>query len=291
MLTAEDTLDQTIIPRLIAAKADRDRVHILRKIRRDDKDRMFLLSEDLELLAKIIAEVGDVALVTIDPITAYMGKVDNHRTTDVRNQLGPLAEIAERTNIGFSAITHPAKNAGQRAIDHFIGSQAFFAAARIGHLCVDEMDENESGHREPTGRVLFANPKNNLHMLMPTLAYRITQALGGTDEQTGADILTSGVVWEEAVNVTADQAIAAAAPAKDRGQQSGAVGFLLDVLANGPVPVKTIEERAAARGCSKDQLDRAKRKMCVVTFKEGKLDGRWFWALPQHAPQEAAKPH
>jgi hypothetical protein len=26
----------------------------------------------------------------------------------------------------------------------------------------------------------------------------------------------------------------------------------------------------------------------VVTFKEkGKLDGRWFWSLPQYAPQEA----
>ena len=44
MLTAEDSLDQIIIPRLIAAKADLDRVHILKKIRKDDKDRMFLLS-------------------------------------------------------------------------------------------------------------------------------------------------------------------------------------------------------------------------------------------------------
>ena len=44
MLTAEDCLDQTIIPRLTAAKADLDRVHILKKIRRDNKDRMFLLS-------------------------------------------------------------------------------------------------------------------------------------------------------------------------------------------------------------------------------------------------------
>ena len=109
-------------------------MHILKKIHKDDKDRMFLLTEDIEILAKIIAEVGDVGLVTIDPITAYMGgKVDSHRATDVRSQLGPLADLAERTDVAFSAITHPAKNAGQRAIDHFIGSQAFIAAARIGH--------------------------------------------------------------------------------------------------------------------------------------------------------------
>ena len=92
------------------------------------------------------------------------------------------------------------------------------------------------------------------------------------------------------MDITADQALAAAAPTKDKGQQSGAIGFLLDVLANGPVPVKTVEERAAARGFSKDQLDRAKRKMGVVTFKEaGKVNGGWFWSLPQHAPQAAAE--
>jgi len=61
----------------------------------------------------------------------------------------------------------------------------------------------------------------------------------------------------------------------------------MDMLANGRVPVKTIEERAGARGLSKDQLDRAKGKMGIVAFKEKKKDGAWFWALPQHiAPGE-----
>jgi len=247
-------------------------------------------SDDIEILAKAIADVGDVSLVTLDPITAYMGgKVDSHRATDVRSQLGPLAELAERTDVAFSAITHPAKNAGQRAIDHFIGSQAFIAAARIGHMCVDETEEDEHGQREPTGRALFANPKNNPHPKMPTIAYRITQAVGGTDSQTGADIVTSSVSWEEVVDVTADQAIAAAST-KSKDQQSGAVVFLMDILANGPVPVKTIEDRATARGFSKDQLKRAKQKMCVEAFKEeGKAHGGWLWALAEHAPREGLK--
>jgi hypothetical protein len=46
----------------------------------------------------------------------------------------------------------------------------------------------------------------------------------------------------------------------------------------GPLPVKTIEERAVVRGFSKDQLDRAKKKMGVVSFKEKVLQGRSFWA-------------
>jgi putative DNA primase/helicase len=285
MLTAEDSLDQILVPRLIAAGADLDRVHILKKIRKDNKDRMFLLGEDLEVLAKIIADLGDVRLVTLDPITAYMGKVDSHRATDVRGQLGPLAELADRTDVAFSAITHPAKNASQRAIDNFIGSQAYIAAARIGHMCVEEMQENASGARVSSGRNLFTNPKNNPHPKMQSQAYRIGTASGGKDQRTGQDIEAPVIIWEELVNITADEALAAANPGKERGPRS-VVNFLLDILANGPVLKKIIEDRAAAHGFSEDQLQRAKGRMGIVSFKEKLMQGRWYWALPQHAPRD-----
>src|SRR5262245_51096875 len=96
-------------------------------------------------------------LVCIDPITAYMGgRTDSHKATEVRAQLGPLKDLAERTNVAISTITHPPKNSGQRALDQYIGSQAFIAACRIGHLCIPEMKENADGEHVPTGRVLFS---------------------------------------------------------------------------------------------------------------------------------------
>jgi putative DNA primase/helicase len=116
-----------------------------------------LLAEDLEKLEQTIDQVGNVGLVCIDPITAYMGgKTDAHKTTEVRSQLGPLKDLSERTNVAVSAITHPAKNAGARAIDHFIASHAFIAAARVGHACFEELELNEAtGEKTPTGRYLF----------------------------------------------------------------------------------------------------------------------------------------
>ena len=283
MLTAEDCLDQTIVPRLIVAGADRDRVHLLKKIRRDNKERMFLLGEDLDMLAEMIAKLGDVRLITIDPITAYMGhKLDSHRATDVRGQLGPLADLAERSDVALSCITHPPKHTSQRAIDHFIGSQAFIAAARIGHMTVEEMDEDEHGNKVPTGRSLFTNPKNNVTRKMSTLAYRIIE------KPIEAGINAPLITWEEIVDITADQAVEAATPSKERGQQSDIVIFLMNILADGPVAIKTIEDKALERRFSRDQLHRAKRKMNIVAFKEeGTLEGRWFWALPQHAPAKS----
>ena len=285
MLTAEDCLDQTIIPRLIAAGADRGRVFILRKIRKDNKERMFLLNEDLEELEHVIKDTGDVRLITIDPITAYMGggkNFDSHRATDVRGQLGPLADLAERRDVALSAITHPPKHSTQRAIDHFIGSQAYIAAARIGHMAIEEFEETENGQKAPTGRSLFTNPKNNVSRKMPTLAYRIVE------KELDRGVKAAGVVWEEIVEITADQAVAAATPSKNK-DRGGPVTFLMDMLAQGPTPISIIEERGGAHGYSTDQLKRAKQKLSARTFKEGgKTDGRWFWALPEDIPENTS---
>src|SRR5262249_34421138 len=97
MVTAEDALDQVVLPRLVAGGADITRVAFLKKIKKDGKSRMFLLSEDLEALEKKIRQVNAV-FVTIDPITAFMGRIDAKSATDVRGQLGPLQDLAERTN-------------------------------------------------------------------------------------------------------------------------------------------------------------------------------------------------
>jgi AAA domain len=72
MLTAEDTLDQELVPRLLAAKADLKRVSFLKCIREDEKQRQFLLAEDLATMEAAVKHIGDVALITIDPLTAYM---------------------------------------------------------------------------------------------------------------------------------------------------------------------------------------------------------------------------
>jgi putative DNA primase/helicase len=261
MLTAEDVVDDTLVPRLIAAGADRTRVRILNKIHKDDKGRMFLLAEDLDALEDAIIEVGDVGLVTIDRTTAYMGRINSHMATDVRAQLGPLKDFSERVGVGISAITHPPKNAGPKALDQFIGSQAYIAAARIGHLCVEEIEQEAIGARRPTGRMLYTRAKHTPTKAMMSLAYRIADASGGIDHRSGRNVETSKIIWEGPVDVTADEAIAATATRKDH---SGAVMFLMDMLANGPVPKTLIDERAAVRGFSEDQLKRAKAKTGIV---------------------------
>jgi hypothetical protein len=91
------------------------------------------------------------------------------------------------------------------------------------------------------------------------------------------------VVWDGDVDLNADEAIAAANI--KQGRQTGVVVFLLDILANGPVPKKIIDERAAAQGISEERLRTAKQKMGIVVYKDG-MTGRWVWALPQDSPKD-----
>ena len=64
--------------------------------------------------------------------------------------------------------------------------------------------------------------------------------------------------------------------------------FLLNILADGPMPAAIIEELGAARKFSKMQLWCAKQRIGAVTFKKkGKFDGGWICSLPQNAPKPA----
>jgi hypothetical protein len=288
MLTAEDNTDDTLVPRLVAAGADLDRIKELRAIRRNGKEELFLLGEDLAALEQLIRDWGDVGLVTIDPITAYMGHAkhfDSQRATDVRSQLSPLKVLAERTGVAISAVTHPPKNVGQRALDHFIGSQAFIAAARLGHLCIEEMeDDAEGGGKQPTGRYLFADVKPSIKAKQPTLAYRIDVATTPYfDPDTDEPIEAPVIRWEGESELSADEAIAAARPSKTtRG--TNARDFLQDILAGGKVLQSIIVERGAAKGLSYDQLWRAKKALGIVDLREpGIKSGPSYWALPQYA--------
>jgi hypothetical protein len=199
----------------------------------------------------------------------------------VRSQLGPLKDFAERSNVAISAITHPPKAAGQRAIDHFIGSQAFIAAGRIGHVCIEEVTEEDV----KTGRVLFANAKNNAHIKMPTLAYHVEAVAVGQDAD-GAVITAPRVVFDEdPVKVTADEAVGLASgmrkPEK-RGAQADVQAFLERELANGEwVSASEIMASGENLGFSYEQFRTARSALKVETKQRPKKrGGGWEWRLP-----------
>ena len=272
ILSAEDGPADTVVPRLMAAGADRKRVELVSAVRDEKSRRAFDLSGDLALLERKISEVGDVKLIIIDPISSYLGpKVDSHVNAAVRGVLEPVSEMAARLRIAIVAITHPPKGTGTTAINRFIGSIAFVAAARAAFMVTrDPEDEN---------RRLFLPVKNNLAPLGKGLAFRLEQRL------VADGIVGSSVAWEtETVTITADQALQAA---DDRGGGGGAGAdaeeFLREALAGGAVAVIDLKADAKEAGLSWATIRRAKDRLGVVAKRESHGrdgGGRWTWAMP-----------
>jgi DNA polymerase I-like protein with 3'-5' exonuclease and polymerase domains len=289
MLTAEDQMEDTTVPRLIAAGADLNRIEELKCVRRNDRDEMFLLSSDIATLGNILADHPNFGLVTIDPITAYMGSgkgFDSHRATDVRSQLAPLKDLSGQYRVAISAVTHPPKNVGQNPLNMFIGSQAYIAAARIGHLCLPEYEDGVHGARRQTGLVWFTTPKLTLGAKNSagTLTYRVETRL---IDSNGEQIETSAIKWLGPADMTAEEAMGQARQSARRG--SPVQEFVRGILANGPVLQKVVVEKGEAAGFSLDQLKRARKAIDAVSFKRSgaNLSSPWLWSLREHMPADA----
>jgi putative DNA primase/helicase len=281
-LTAEDDIEDTIIPRLVAAGAKLERVHIVKMMRDSGKRRMFSLVTDLEALRTKIEEIGDVVLVIIDPMSAYVGvgKVNNSMTTDVRGFLTPLTDLAIEKRATVIGIMHFNKKADvTNAMLRIADSLAYVAAARHVYVVVDDP--------EVEGRRLFVKAKNNLAPDSKALTYMVGARLVGTDEDTGQDIWAPYVEWgTEHVKVTATEAMQAeAGGGQSDYAQREAREFLQGRLMSGPMKYADLLEEAKANGISESTLKRAKRKLGIKARKEKKLNGDWLWEMP---PAEGA---
>jgi hypothetical protein len=270
ILSAEDSVGDTLRPRLEAAKADLERVHVLKgAITAEGAVRSFALQSDLRLLGEKLSELGDVANVIIDPLTSYMGKIDSHRTTDVRGVLEPLADFADRYKVSVLAVTHPPKATQAKALHAITGSLAFVAAARLVFIAVEEPE---------TERRLLLPVKNNLGPLASGIGFSLAQVA------IGDGIHTSHVVWDSApVTVTASEALwAAADAAKNHAARDEAEGFLKDALAAGAALAQDVKEKASAADISERTLRRARKSLGIIVTKDG-YQGKTQWSLPNES--------
>jgi len=262
ILSAEDHLANTIRPRLDAAGADVTKVFALESITVGKEERPPVLPFDLDAIEELIEEKG-IVLMIVDPFLAYLdAEIDSHRDQDVRRALARLKKLAEKTNVAIVLIRHFNKFAGAKAMYRGGGSIGITGAARCA-LVVGRDPDNQD-------RLVLAGVKNNLGPLPASLAYRLTPA--------GSVAL---IEWEpKPCDLTAEDITAQ--PARNSPVQDAAASWLREQLAAHPVAARDLYAAAEEAGHSKRTIDRAKKSLGVVTYREGYgKDGVWMWQLPK----------
>lgn len=244
--TAEDGLGDTIKPRLLAAGADCSRVLVI-----DDREQPLTML-DVRLEEAIMQTKA--RMVVLDPIQGFLGTdVDMHRANEIRPLMKRVAVLAEKYHCAIILIGHMNKNSNGKSSYRGLGSIDFQAAAR-SVLIVGRMKD------EPETRVM-CHVKSSLAPEGKSVAFRL-------DKETGFQ-------WIGEYDISADDLLSGDA----RGQKSRiAKEFLLDILADGGMAQKKIEEEASKQGIKKKTLRNAKQELEIDSVKRG---NQWFWILSE----------
>jgi len=242
LLSAEDGVEDTILPRLLAAGADVDRVEVK-------------IEEDLKRI--------NARLLLIDTLSAYLS-VDTRSDQEVRRALHPLKLIAERCRCAVIYLRHLNKSTDTRAMYRGGGSIAIIGAARAGLLV---------GRDPDNGRKVLAQTKHNLGPEMPSLTYELALS-----EHDVCRIVWTGTSPRRADELLHAPPTVAARAEEEEEKSKLAIAreWLRDFLDEGPRPVRVCHAEAGKVGITKQTLQRA---ATALVGKPKKSEGVWHWSL------------
>ena len=275
--SGEDDPADTLVPRLMAAGADRARCFFIEGARRDGEVVPFDPARDLGQLLEAIEKIGGISLLVIDPVVSAVTG-DSHKNTEVRRALQPLVDLAAKCDCAVLGITHFAKGGqGTDPAQRVVGSVAFTAVARVVMVAA-----KVKGDEEGQDTRILARSKSNIGPDDGGFQYHLEQS------EPLPGIHASHIAWGKAVEGTARELLTD----PDDGPQDEGAGsakeaaeeFLLELLKDGATATKHIQEQAKEAGISWATVRRASDAMGV---KKRPSNGSWYWQLPHLLKQVA----
>jgi putative DNA primase/helicase len=233
--------------------------------------RPFDLCRDVAALEEVVVRQGNVRLVVIDPLNAYLGNIENCNGP-VRKVFRELAAMATRRGLAVLAISHLRKQSGS-ALHRTIGSLAFTAAARAAWLVAK--DPADPHHR------LMLPMKNNLAETGSGLAFTIQSEPLSRVPTLAWSADPVALDPDEALNPSKEPA------PRPHPELDDAVRWLQTKLSEGATRSRRVEVEATAHGISEKTLRRAFRQLGgeAVRTGFGPLSA-WHWRLPGIGRQE-----
>jgi putative DNA primase/helicase len=272
--SGEDAIDDTLLPRFIAAGGDRNHIAFIAGVEENGNSRAFDPAGDMEALADVCDELGNVNLIIVDPVV-MIARGDSHKNAETRKDLQPLVDLAERTQAVVIGIHHLTKRSeGANPVDRVSGSLAFGAAPRV--ILLNALDPK--GGAEPRGVLMRA--KSNIG---PSHGgYSFTAEQRPLDDEP--DISAQHILWGGYVDRGAGDILeefeGKAKAAVERKRKIAQ--FLTEAMANGPRMAAEVEDEGEKLGFAVWAMRRVFKKLGGQSLKPSFKSG-WVWELPGQA--------
>jgi putative DNA primase/helicase len=267
-LSAEDEPEDTLVPRLIQAGADLNRIVFLKNAVLD-----YWTMVDLKTLDRALQECGEVSMVVFDPPTSFLGDVDDHKNAELRRLFNPLKSWSAKNRLSLVLNTHINKAANSPdAASRVIGSVAWVNAPRACYMFTKDADD--------PSRRLFSLFKQNLGPEQPSLVYRLVLVETPLGPQ-------ARVEWVEEIDVTAEQALAKRPDKQTQRVMDACTWLVARFREQLEWACKDLFERAKHDGISRNALFEARTVLNLPRAYKNRLesgDQEFFWHVPPDWP-------
>ena len=254
---AEDGVADTLVPRLIAMKADLGKIfHI---------DDIFILDKHgLRSLESTMVEYA-VAIVFIDPLVAYLGgKMDMNKANEVREVMEGLKQVSERTGAAIVVIRHLRKAGGKgKDIYAGLGSIDFTAAAR-SVLMVTETKKGEN---------IISHIKHNNTARGQAMSYAINK--GPEDPEHPGQYGPGDFEWTGWYKGADEEATMEPQKVCTKSKRKKCEAFLFDLLRDGSKSASECQSLLLAAGFKMSTIKLAKKGL----VGSDKQENGWIWYL------------
>jgi AAA domain len=270
VLCREDSLNSVQLPRMIAAGAQLDLVIPVKGIGVEDSDEQipWMLDDAVHLdLLKQMLQAEKPALLIIDPLADYAGRLNLNDPGDVRKIFTALNAIAQETGAAILLICHTTKAIVAEGIKMAAGSFQLMASVQVSWLFMKDPDKKDQKLMLP-GRNKQGKKKSGCTYTIESYPWPVSCPVNPEDAEDGVGVFVPG----RGDPRTADEILSQKTD-PEHSKISEVRVWLHGLLDSGnPVATNLCNREAQTRGFDRGAVDKACRQLGV------KRDGK-TWVL------------
>ena len=197
----------------------------------------------------------------------------------MRAVLGPLKELAEELRMSVLGVMHFNKKIDvTNVLLRISDSLAYGAASRHVYGVVNDPDNHRRAVRQRQEQPAPDTSRRRSPSASTSARWALTSA-------PGIRSAAPYIIWHpEPVDITAIEAMQAAANSKSPSARDTAKQFIEALLSSGPVSSTEVQEAAKENGISRSTLRRAQEDLRIDVRRDGPLNDKgertWQWHLP-----------